>query len=257
VDPSLLADRGVVLDVRCVLADRRRIHVEIQLTSNAALPARVLYYWSRNYGADLRRGDQFSELTPAVTIVWLFEPLFALQRQFRSVFTLRERVLGHVFCDHLCIITLEVPHLRHSRATALQTLWSRWLSAESAADLEQLAGEHATMAEAKRAHEKIVSDPVLQAQLRERERLLERAGVDRATDLAFARREGRRQGLLEGERKGLLEGERKGLLEGERRGQRQALARLARVYLAEGMPAAEIAALLRLTELELGALLTP
>jgi hypothetical protein len=90
-------------NVRLELTGGTRVDVEMQIRADKALPARIVYYAARDYADQLRRGDELTELTPTVVVVWLVATLFAEPPQFHHVFELRERSTHARLSDQLSI----------------------------------------------------------------------------------------------------------------------------------------------------------
>jgi predicted transposase/invertase (TIGR01784 family) len=227
---ELSVDRSVVLDVRVVLASGERVDVEMQVTAEPALPARLVCYAARDYADQLRRGDTFAELTATVVIAWLVEPLKPLGPRFHSVFELRERSTGQLFSDQLCFHVLQLAHLSAGdlpasppapAETSISTpsaqatrRWARFLVAQSDAELEALAQEDPIMQSAKQALEELSQDPLAARLARERADSLKLYEMS----LLRAAREGRAQGKAEGKAEGRAEGKAEGKAQGKAEG---------------------------------------
>jgi hypothetical protein len=212
---EMAVDRSVVLDVRVVLADGLRVDVEMQLEASRALPARLVYYAARDYSDQLRRGDEFTELTATVVIVWLVEPLQPLVPQFHSVFELRERSTGQLFSDQLCFHLLQLAHLSGgelpaspptppglapssaSPNTQATRRWGRFLTARTDAELDALAQEDPTMLSAKQALEELSQDPTASRLARERADSLKLYEMSLRRAARDAKAEGKAEGKAE------------------------------------------------------------
>lgn len=50
-----------------LMVDDRLVNIEMQISSQSDFRDRTLYYWAKMYG-DLKRGSEYSELKPCITI---------------------------------------------------------------------------------------------------------------------------------------------------------------------------------------------
>jgi predicted transposase/invertase (TIGR01784 family) len=68
---ELLDDRGVVLDIFAELEDGTRLDIEMQSERRPSFRRRALYYWARMFGSELERGDDYGQLRPAISVLFL------------------------------------------------------------------------------------------------------------------------------------------------------------------------------------------
>ena len=55
-------ERASILDIRVMLHDARLVNVEMQSQKHQAYRSRLLYYWARNFGAQLEKGEDYQAL---------------------------------------------------------------------------------------------------------------------------------------------------------------------------------------------------
>jgi predicted transposase/invertase (TIGR01784 family) len=224
LDPTILGeqvrDKRSVLDLRVSLPDRSRVDLEMQRRIHPALANRLVYYNSRDYAHQLRKGDDYELLTPTTGILWTVEPLLPELDELHSVFKLREELTGTVLSEHFSIHLLQISKLSpqlslpgvHASDYATQVeRWARFFTASSAVEMDCLASENRIMSLAKHTLEQLSQEPEIQYRARIRE---EEIKLYRMT-LVASRLEGEAKGHAEGEAKGRLEGEAKGRLEGQ------------------------------------------
>lgn len=90
IPKDFTSEKAIILDVRVQLSDGRRIDVEMQARRKPAFRERVLYYWARNFGAQLEIGEEYQALSPCVGVYVLdFSDLQG--HDFHSVFKLCNR----------------------------------------------------------------------------------------------------------------------------------------------------------------------
>lgn len=70
-------EKSVILDVRAHLSDGRSVDIEMQARRRPAFRERVLFYWARNFGAQLEIGEEYRAISPCAGIYVLdFEDLW-------------------------------------------------------------------------------------------------------------------------------------------------------------------------------------
>ncbi len=142
IDRDYPVDKPISLDVRVRLKNLTRVDIEMQSQVTAQTASRFLYYWARDYGHGLQRGDDYSVLVPVVSVIWLAEDLLASQ-QFHSVFHLSEDTTRERFSSDIEIHTLELKklHFLSRSASPKHYRWSRFLVTDSIEELQLLAEE--------------------------------------------------------------------------------------------------------------------
>jgi predicted transposase/invertase (TIGR01784 family) len=223
LNPSIPGDfhtgKGIVLDIRVELENRKRVDVEMQMRAGPAFPERLLYYGTRDYAAQLQRGDDYDKLTPTIVVVWLVEPLFQDAGPLHTTFEFRERTSGRLFTDHLALHVLELSKFRWpAGADCLEEhevlRWARFLVARSDDELSRLATEDPIMQAAKDALVTLSDDPEASRLARERAENIKLYELELAANRLEARRQGLEEGRIEGLEEGRIEGLEEGRIEG-------------------------------------------
>lgn len=206
IDPHIpsdqIRDKEIVLDVRVILDDGSRATIEMQVRLTPALTGRLAYYLARDFGDQLRRGQDYARLTPSVVIVWIPKPLLPELEQLHSIFELRERRRPIVFGEHLSIHVIQLSALSSFEATGYDVLVERWarffVGYDDSETLAQLAAEDPIMAVATQTLKEISQDPELRRLALEREdaRKLHRIELEACRD------EGRDEGWAAGRDEG-------------------------------------------------------
>jgi len=197
IEKDYPADKSIALDVRAKLKDLTRIDIEMQAEVRARTASRFLYYWAREFGIGLKRGEGYSLLTPVTSILWLAEDLLSSQ-QFHSVFHLSEDTTREKFSSDIEIHTLELEKLHLLSPTSNPGLyrWSRFLLARTEEEFELLSKEDPVMGTAKKNLEELSADDDVRRTAYDRETAL-RAHLH---TIAAERAEGRVEGRVEGQR---------------------------------------------------------
>jgi predicted transposase/invertase (TIGR01784 family) len=162
-----------------------------------SLADRFLLYATRDYSSQLQRGDNYADLTPTVSVLWVDARLFPAERRFHLRFELQETSSGARYNDHLTLHVMQLPEI--SKASAAPTEaeralhnWGRFFGATEDEQFAALAREDATMAAAIEALEHLSQDPEAQRLARERE---ESVWLYKMS-LAHSRREGIAEGRV-------------------------------------------------------------
>ena len=128
-------DKESVLDVVGRDGQGRQHNVEVQLEPKAAFRERTLFYWSRLYTGQLRRGMQYDQLQPTASVCLIDWRLRAQREDKNSepgtdsnaadtptapawhpIYELRHRTNGHLLTNHLELHYIEVPTYREAVA---------------------------------------------------------------------------------------------------------------------------------------------
>lgn len=81
-------DKQSRLDILVKTQEDLFINVEIQLTNQYDMMKRTLYYWSRIYTSQLRKGMGYHKLRPTITINICNFSLFEQTEDYHSIFQL-------------------------------------------------------------------------------------------------------------------------------------------------------------------------
>ena len=186
-------DKAVVLDIRVRLQDNRQIDIEMQSSVRPSTRGRFLYYWAKGFADSLGEGEDYDELPPCVSVLWLKKTILRNPR-FHSIFHLAEEHSHEVFAHEIEFHVLELPNLYLADASRQVNLdrWARFLRAESPDEIDQLAQEDSIMTSARNALAELSMDPEARRLAQERET----AGQMHKYLLKASYKDGRKEGLL-------------------------------------------------------------
>jgi predicted transposase/invertase (TIGR01784 family) len=125
IPQGLPSDKHVVLDVRLMVEGFGRINIEMQRINRPASRERFLYYWAKEYDRSLKRGQDYTQLVPVVSILWL-DYVLSPHTPYHSVYQLCERTTGVLYSSHLQIHTLELPKYVRGKAVGLRAGLDGW-----------------------------------------------------------------------------------------------------------------------------------
>ena len=231
--PRELADhKAIALDLHVRCADGTHLDIEMETHPRPVLADRATYYLTSLHSSQLVHGEDYEELRPAKSILWLNGTLPPLGDRFHSTFSLREDEDHTRLTEQLELHFLCLPKLAQERRRVSPRLarWARFLLAPDDQALHALAMEDGTMKKAVHALERLSKDPDVVALVD----TVERDRRFRRHEMAVERREGREEGLQLGMERGL------------ERGRDETRRQLARKLLDDGMAVDHVA---HLTEL--------
>jgi predicted transposase/invertase (TIGR01784 family) len=122
-DKEFLSDKLSIVDVKAKDNHERLYQIEIQLTSYAHLPARIIYNWADIYSQQLKSGQDYLELRPTYAIWLLAENLLTQDKQYVHHYKIRDDQ-GKTLTEQGGIWLLE---LKKFVATQIETEDQRWL----------------------------------------------------------------------------------------------------------------------------------
>jgi predicted transposase/invertase (TIGR01784 family) len=203
-DRQTFDDKLSILDILAIDELGRLLNIEVQTWLPYGMAQRLAYYASRSYVNQLRKGQDYSELRPSISICVLAEPLFTTPPTLHLDFRLREKASIQTLTDDLQIHLLQLSHLQLSLESIYDVSererWACFLR-----DADKL-----TTAEIKRlfpAEEFAEAAGILDMIAQTPEELMEynarlKFQRDESARLQRARIEGRQEGREEGEVRG-------------------------------------------------------
>jgi predicted transposase/invertase (TIGR01784 family) len=118
--------RGLILDIRAEDELGRIYQIEMQRRNDTALPQRMLWSWSRVYGAELGKSEDHAELKPVIA-VWICETdLFPSSKQAHLRFQMREEREGFLLHGDAQIDVLQLRRWWKARADILASSVGAW-----------------------------------------------------------------------------------------------------------------------------------
>jgi predicted transposase/invertase (TIGR01784 family) len=206
LDPSVglddIDDKSIVLDVRVLFQDGTTLNVEMQARNVETFRVRLLYYWARLFGGQLRAGEGYGSLRPTISIA-LLSYLEPENPRFHSVFRILD-VDDHVpYADALTIHLVQLPRLAEAAAVANRPpndallRWGRFFAARTTEELDQATMTDSALLKARDVLLRLSADPEVRrlAEIRELAQTTRR--IEDAGLLEQGRNEGRLQELRE------------------------------------------------------------
>ena len=110
-----------ILDLRANIRNNTAVNIEVQLINQQNMQARLLYYWSRIYGAQLKEGEDYNILKKTIAILIVNYEMPELE-EFKDSHTkwelLEKRKPNVIVFKNIEIHILEIPKLiKYSKET--------------------------------------------------------------------------------------------------------------------------------------------
>ena len=174
--------KRIVLDVR-VKDEREHLYdVEVQNTMHTAFPNRVLDYCADMFSSQLKKGMDYSELRPVISIILTAFPIFPQLKEIHTIFLLTAQedprvVLTKDFQIHILRL-FEVMRGRVEKLSNMNIELCNWLhffsfgSTSTEAEMSQLTNNSPIILEAYDEMHRFFSDPATREKAIERRRFL-------------------------------------------------------------------------------------
>lgn len=139
-----------IVDLKAVTEDGTIVIIEIQTYSTKNFFERALYYWSKNYSSVLKKGDEYYELKPVISINLIDDILFDKNdKRMHTCYLLKEKNSNQILTDHIQLHYVEIPKfdknadMAESPPVAKKELknWILFLKSNKEEDMSQLLKE--------------------------------------------------------------------------------------------------------------------
>ena len=238
MNPEFESDKHCILDVRVRTGSGKEVDIEIQVQPSQGLYNRIQCYTGKMLTNQVKAGDDYSEMAQVITIVIADFVMWQRGRKYyHHRFCLYEPERKFEYPNSMAIHTLELPKLPEQADGTPLWNWLKFISSETRAEFESLAGKDRTMASAYARLEKLSADEAARLVADSRDKAMS----DHASRMNESRREGLAEGMLKGRKKGRLEGRKEGRKEGLAKGRQAEKAEIIRQMLWANVPVAEIA----------------
>lgn len=139
-----------IVDLKAVTEDGTIVIIEIQTYSTKNFFERTLYYWSKNYSNVLKKGEDYPELRPVISINLIDDILFDKNdKRMHTCYLLKEKNSNQILTDHIQLHYVEIPKfdknadMAESPPVAKKELknWILFLKSNKEEDMSQLLKE--------------------------------------------------------------------------------------------------------------------
>ena len=150
-----------IVDVKCITEDNQTVIIEIQLQGNQYFIRRSLYYWANSYSSLLNKSENYTKLSPVISINVLDFVLFNDIKDFHSCYLLKEIKHNKILTDHCMLHYIELPKFNLNNNKEKLSSWIKFFKGEN---MSNLIKENNIFEEVeKRCQSFIDSDPLINA----------------------------------------------------------------------------------------------
>ena len=150
-----------IVDVKCITEDNQTVIIEIQLQGNQYFIRRSLYYWANSYSSLLNKSENYTKLSPVISINVLDFVLFNDIKDFHSCYLLKEIKHNKILTDHCMLHYIELPKFNLNNDKEKLSSWIKFFKGEN---MSNLIKENNIFEEVeKRCQSFIDSDPLINA----------------------------------------------------------------------------------------------
>ena len=207
---DLVLQKEPILDIKATDNTKQLFDIEIQIANHENFRERILYYWSRSYGRDLKQGESYTDLKPVVGIVFTKFPIYPENKEilYDSFYICSKNDPTRILTRHFALHFITVPDEERQYSVFQQDL-QRWLKVlnypnkTSEAEMENIATENPIVDTAFEKAKHFLADPSVQDYIEAKYKF----DLDQTTRLQTSRNEGRAEGRAEGRMEGRAEGQ--------------------------------------------------
>ena len=197
-------DKETIVDVKCITKNGTVVIIEVQLSGNSRFPERILYYWSSNYSKLLKKGEEYEDLTPVISINLLNFNLNKNDKNVHSCYMIYDTKNARLLTDHLQIHIIELKKFKFKNNDLKKDL-NYWLGFFTTNNMEaymsEIVKEKPIMEEAHKRYNNFIRSRLMMSEYEKKELYQ----YDKQITLEEKRREGIKEGRREGKHEGIKE----------------------------------------------------
>ena len=133
-------DKETIVDVKCITKNGTIVIIEVQLSGNSRFPERILYYWAANYSKLLKKGEEYEDLTPVISINLLNFNLNKVNKNVHSCYMIYDTKNKRLLTDHLQIHIIELKKFKFKDNDLKKDL-NYWLGFFTTNNMEEYMSE--------------------------------------------------------------------------------------------------------------------
>ena len=188
-------DKETIVDVKCITKNGTVVIIEVQLSGNSRFPERILYYWAANYSKLLKKGEEYEDLTPVISINLLNFNLNKVNKNVHSCYMIYDTKNKNLLTDHLQIHIIELKKFKFKDNDLKKDL-NYWLGFFTNKDMEaymsEIVKEKPIMEEAHKRYNNFIRSRLMMSEYEKKEIYQ----YDKQITLKEERQEGRREGQI-------------------------------------------------------------
>ena len=196
-------DKETIVDVKCITKNGTVVIIEVQLSGNSRFPERILYYWAANYSKLLKKGEEYEDLTPVISINLLNFNLNKVNKNVHSCYMIYDTKNTRLLTDHLQIHIIELKKFKFKDNDLKKDLnyWLGFFTTNNREEyMSEIVKEKPIMEEAHKRYNNFIRSRLMMSEYEKKEIY--------QYDKQITLKEERQEGIKEGRREGKIEGER-------------------------------------------------
>lgn len=173
LQPDYPDDKYGVLDVRVKMRSGVQLNFEMQLTSYDYWTNRILFYWSKMFVEQIKKGQGYDALRPCIHVSILDFVHFKEDSDCGHKVGLCNEETGDVYSDLLQFYIFELPKLPpedQNESGIIQ--WMRFFNGEKREDFEKMADQNEYMGEAYECLKKLSADEIKRIEYERRQKCI-------------------------------------------------------------------------------------
>ena len=120
-------EKSSLMDLRVQLDSGEFVNVEMQAFPHKNFTKRILLYWAKNYGSQIKIGERYEKLCPAYSLIFSTFNLFSETKDFYTPFSIRSDEFPYFCFDGgLRLVTVELSKFRKGEPATLLDLREEW-----------------------------------------------------------------------------------------------------------------------------------
>ena len=188
-------DKETIVDVKCITKNGTVVIIEVQLSGNSRFPERILYYWAANYSKLLKKGEEYEDLTPVISINLLNFNLNKVNKNVHSCYMIYDTKNKNLLTDHLQIHIIELKKFKF-KDNDLKNDLNYWLGFFTTNNMEEymseIVKEKPIMEEAHKRYNNFIRSRLMMSEYEKKEIYQ----YDKQITLKEERQEGIKEGRL-------------------------------------------------------------
>ena len=254
-------DKLGILDLELDINDTEKVDVEIQLVDRSNIQERLLFYFSKLYYNEVKKGDDYKKAKRVVMVAILDYDLDLTKevKRMETKWKLREEnAKDLVLTDKIEIDIIELSKVRAEYERNKQNKkaqWALFINDPNTREVKDIMKENEDIEEAVVTVHKMTEDEKMRrlADLREKaimdEKAIRRKGYEDGHEAGYE--DGKSKGLAEGRTQGRKEGREEGLEEGREEGRSESQRNIAKKLRDMGMSIKDIEQITELSKEEI------
>ena len=186
-------DKETIVDVKCITKNGTVVIIEVQLAGSSRFPERILYYWASNYSKLLKKGEQYDDLTPVISINLLNFNLNKNDGNAHSCYMIYDTKNKRLLTDHLQIHIIELKKFKKNILTKDLNCWLDFFTNKNLeGNMSEIVKEKPIMEEAQKRYNNFIKSRLMMSEYEKKEIYL----YDKQIMLEDKRREGLKEGQI-------------------------------------------------------------